>query len=67
MNADVGELPGYLEFLLQSEGDTGGLLTIPKGGVENSDGRTCVTGEEEDNTPRQSFRVACCYCLLLLL
>jgi len=67
MYADVRELPGYLEFLLQSEGDAGGLLTIPKGGVENSDGRTCVTGEEEDNTPRQSFRVAWRSYLALLL
>jgi hypothetical protein len=55
MDADLGELLGYLFLLREREGDARGLLAIPEGGVENSDLLANLTGGEEDDTPCPSF------------
>jgi len=60
VDADIGELMrnGYL--LIQCEGDSRGLLTIPEGGVENSyRSRVSTLCAEEGDLPQvlRRFRV----------
>jgi hypothetical protein len=60
VDADIGELMRYGYLLIQCEGDSRGLLTIPQGGVENSyRSRFSTLFAEEGDLPQvlRRFRV----------
>jgi hypothetical protein len=53
VDAELVELPGDDDLLLRGQGDAGGLLTIPEGGVENSNFFSPERFDVIENDPTQ--------------